>query len=336
MLPFFWKNDVLYILDQRKLPFERKYYKCLNYKDVVKCIKQMVVRGAPAIGLVGGWAVVLAVKEAKLRKFKLTKFIEDAVNKILSSRPTAYNLFYVVNRLKEFILSNENAGNLYELTLNEMVKIQNENSESLMKLVKFGVELLNKNSVVLTHCNTGALACGDVGTALGIIIEGYKKGKVEHVYVDETRPYLQGAKLTVLELMTAGVPSTMITDNMAAYVIKQKGVDCIIVGADRIAKNGDTANKIGTYNLAILAKYHNIPFYVAAPFSSIDVSIPSGEYIKIEERSDKEVKYINNKLITLKNAKVLHPAFDVTPSELITAIITDCGVYKSPYNFARI
>lgn len=336
--PFLWKNSCLYILDQKMLPFKKIYKRCISYKEVVLCIKNMTIRGAPAIGLVGGWGVVLALKEAvkkKLNKEKFVKFVKQAVKEIISSRPTAYNLSYVVNRLQDIILAKKDCGldKLYNMVIYEMEKLEEENRNSMIKIVEFGLQLLKNNSIVLTHCNTGALACGEIGTALGIIVEGYKKGKVKHVYVDETRPYLQGARLTMFELMSEGVPCSLITDNMAAYVVKEKQVDCIIIGADRIARNGDTANKIGSYNLAIIAKYHNIPFYVVAPFSSIDTQISSGDEIKIEQRSDKEVKYVNSKLITLKDAKVFHPAFDVTPAELITAIITERGVFNYPYKF---
>lgn len=338
VVPLLWEKDFLFLLDQRQLPFKKYYFKCVSYKGVIKCIKDMVVRGAPLIGLTAGWGVVLAVKEAKKKNFdseKFKKFIKNVVKEFKSSRPTAYNLFYVVDRMQNLILENVNLGlgKVYDLSVQEVKKLQKENLNSMLKIVGFGLKLLKKDSVILTHCNTGVLACGNIGTALGIIIEGYKRGKVKHVYVDETRPYLQGARLTMFELMSEGVPCSLITDNMAAFVIKEKNVNCIIVGADRIAKNGDTANKIGTYNLAILAKYYKIPFYVVAPFSSIDTSIPCGEKIKIEYRSEDEVKYVNGKLITLKNAKVLHPAFDVTPAELITAIITDKGIFRYPYRF---
>lgn len=336
--PFLWDKENLFLLDQRQLPFKKYYYKCSSYKDVVKCIKDMVVRGAPVIGLVSGWGIVLAVKEAKKKNLKqesFVRFIKKVVAEFKSSRPTAYNLFYIIEKLQKLILANVNLGleKIYNLIIEEVKNCEQENYQSMLKIVKFGVELLKKNSVVLTHCNTGVLACGAVGTALGIIIEGYKKGKVKHVYVDETRPYLQGARLTMFELISNGVPCSLITDNMAAYVVKEKQVNYIITGADRIAKNGDTANKIGTYNLAIIAKYHNIPFYIAAPSSSIDTKIANGSQIKLEQRSDKEVKYVNSKLITLKDADVLHPAFDITPAELITAIITEKGIFSYPYNF---
>ncbi len=334
-LPFFWKNSHLFILDQRKLPFKNFYIKCKTYQDVINCIKNMAVRGAPAIGVVSGYGMFLAVMNFKKGDFK--RYIENVAKEFISCRPTAYNLSYVVDKIKDYIYSLNIKEKLTKNDLSKIFKkveeIREENKKALQKIVEFGLKILEKNSCVLTHCNTGALACGDIGTALGVIIEGYKRGKVKYVYVDETRPYLQGARLTMFELMNAGVPCCMITDNMAGYVIKEKKVDCIIIGADRIARNGDTANKIGSYTLAILAKYHNIPFYVVAPTSSIDKNIKSGKDIKIEYRDESEVKYVNGKLITLKNAKIIHPAFDVTPAELITAIITEEGIFRYPYNF---
>jgi methylthioribose-1-phosphate isomerase len=332
--PFIWKNNSFFILDQRKLPFEKEYIKCDTYKDVIKCIKNMSVRGAPAIGVVSGYGMYLAVKNYKGKNFK--DYITKVANEFISCRPTAYNISYVVNRIKNFSLEiskNKVDYKVIELVFKEVEEIRKENKKMLQKVVENGLKLLKKNSCVLTHCNTGVLACGDVGSALGVIIEGYKNKKVSFVFVDETRPYLQGARLTMLELISAGIPCCMITDNMAGYVIKEKKVDCIIVGADRIAKNGDTANKIGTYTLAILAKYHKIPFYVVAPSSSIDKNISTGKEIKIEQRGEDEVKYINGKPITLETANVLHPAFDVTPAELITAIVTEEGIFRYPYNF---
>ncbi len=333
LFPFFWKKDNLFILDQRKLPLKKEYVKCNTYQDVVLCIKNMIVRGAPAIGLVGGYGVVLAVKDNFNKN--LEKILKKACDDLISSRPTAYNLSYIVGRMKDFILKNYHIykKDIYEAALGKMEDLRKENYDSMLKIAKYGASLIKKNSIVLTHCNTGPLACGDIGTALGVIIEAHRQGKIKEVYVDETRPYLQGARLTMLELQQAKVPCTLITDNMAAYVIKEKKVNCIIVGADRIASNGDTANKIGTYSLAIIAKYHNIPLYVAAPTSTIDINIKSSKDIIIEYRPEDEVKYINNKLITVKNAKVLHPAFDITPSELVSAIITEKGIFKYPYKF---
>jgi len=334
LTPFIFKEDTIFILDQRKLPFKKEYVRCDTYKDVIKCIKEMVVRGAPVIGVVSGYGMYLAVRNYKGKDLK--KYIIKVAKEFVSCRPTAYNLSYVVNRIKNLVIELQKDTpykEVLKLVLEEVERIKEENRKSLQKIVENGIKLLKKNFCVLTHCNTGVLACGDIGSALGVIIEGYKHNKVSFVYVDETRPYLQGARLTMLELISAGVPCCMITDNMAGYVIKEKKVDCIIVGADRIAKNGDTANKIGTYTLAVLANYHKIPFYVIAPTSSIDKNLSTGKEIKIEERSADEVKYINGKLITLKTAKVFHPAFDVTPAELITAIVTEEGIFRYPYNF---
>lgn len=333
--PLFFKDNILYILDQRELPFKETYIKCKTYSDVIYCIKNMVIRGAPAIGIAGGYGVLLAVKEAKSNRIK--NFIKKVKKLLLSTRPTAYNLFYVVDRLTKKIFESPVSSKsiLYKITLKELNKIIQENRKALFKIVKEGVKLIEKNSNVLTHCNTGVLACVDYGTALGIIIEAYKKRKINLVYVDETRPLLQGARLTVYELARSKVPYCLITDNMAAYLMQNNLIDCIIVGADRIANNGDTANKIGTYNLAVLASYHKIPFYVAAPFSTIDTKISCGKEINIEFRNENELKYIRKKLITFEDAKVLNPSFDITPAELITAIITERGIYRYPYDFSR-
>ena len=223
LFPFFWNNTSLFILDQRKLPFEKEYIKCDTYKDVIKCIKDMVVRGAPAIGVVSGYGMYLAVKNYKGKNFK--KYLTKVADEFISCRPTAYNLSYVVNRIKDFLLKipkDKLDNEILELVFKEVEKIKKENKQLLQKVVNNGLKLLKKNSCVLTHCNTGVLACGDVGSALGVIIEGYKNKKVSFVFVDETRPYLQGARLTMLELISAGIPCCMITDNMAGYVIKEK------------------------------------------------------------------------------------------------------------------
>ncbi len=341
MLPFYWKNGKFYILDQRKLPSEKKYVECSSYKDVARCVKEMVVRGAPAIGIAAGYGVVLGVKEffevyTKFDKSKFLKFFSKVKNTLSSTRPTAVNLFWVLNRMENIvrILINEKK-DIYEELLKEAEKILVEQQKQEKIIVEHGCKLIKNNSIILTHCNTGGLATGGIGTALGVIIEAYKKGKIKKVYVDETRPFLQGARLTMLELMEEGIPCELITDSMAGYVMKTKKVNYVIVGADRIACNGDVANKIGTYTLSILAKYHNIPFYVVAPTSTIDFTISDGEKIKIEERDENEIKYIRGKLITLKSAKVYNPSFDITPAELITGIVTEKGVFRYPYNFSK-
>jgi methylthioribose-1-phosphate isomerase len=296
----------------------------------------MVVRGAPAIGVVAAYGFVLGIKNLQKQSFNHFFSQIDKISKtLISSRPTAVNLFWAVERIKNYTISvyQKNRKNFYQKILLEAKKIHQEDLESNIKMSKNGARYIKKDSIVLTHCNAGALATSGVGTALGVIIESHRQGKIKKVFVDETRPYLQGARLTMFELINAGVPCELITDNMAGFVIKNKGVDYIIVGADRIARNGDTANKIGTYTLSILAKYHNKKFFVVAPTSTIDTSIKDGSEIKIEERSPDEVKYINNKLITLKTAKAYHPAFDITPAKNISAIITEKKVYKYPYKF---
>ncbi|MCX7956573.1 MAG: S-methyl-5-thioribose-1-phosphate isomerase [Endomicrobia bacterium] len=331
--PFFWENNRFYILDQRLLPNKIKYVECKSYKDIVFCIKNMIIRGAPAIGLAGGYALVLAFSEINIKNINFD-YVEKVSEEIIASRPTAYNLKYCVDILKKEVFDNlDRKKKIFQILLKRANKLRRENKEFMQKISIFGAELLRENSVVLTHCNAGVLACGDIGTALGIIIEGFRRGKIKYVYVDETRPYLQGARLTILELMISKVPCCLITDNMAAFVIKEKKVDCVIVGADRIARNGDTANKIGTYNLAVVCKQHKVPFYVAAPSSTIDYNIPTGKHIPIEYRDPEELKYINKNLITHKNAQAIHPAFDVTDAKFIDAIITEKGVFKYPYKF---
>jgi methylthioribose-1-phosphate isomerase len=337
---FYWKNDELYILDQRKLPSKIVYVKCKTHLDVAKCIKKMIVRGAPAIGVVAAYGFVLGIKnvlnDTSLKDYKLfVKKVNHVVDILVSTRPTAVNLSWSVERMKNCVLTNYKENKNYILTklLSEAKKIHKEDLDANIKMSKLGAKLIKKGAVILTHCNAGAFATSGVGTALGVIIEAHRQKKVKKVFVDETRPYLQGARITMFELMNAGVNCELITDNMAGFVIKNKRVDYIIVGADRIAKNGDTANKIGTYTLSILAKYHKTKFFVVAPSSTIDTSIKNGSQIKIEQRSSDEVKYINKKLITLKDAKAYHPAFDITPAENISAIITEKKVFKYPYKF---
>ncbi len=352
--PFYFErqDNCLYVLNQKILPLKIEYVRCVTCEDVVKSIKDMTVRGAPVIGLVAGYGFVLGIKEffdhyakrlsedqINKKKFFL-KYISDLESKLVSTRPTAVNLSWTVNKIKSFLITKLNSTNISRkiitLVLAEMKNIHQEIISQNLKISKLGYKLISKQKdkcVILTHCNAGTLATGGVGTALGIITELHRHKKIKTVYVTETRPYMQGARLTMFELISQGVPCELICDNMAGFVMKNKQVDCVIVGADRIAKNGDTANKIGTYSLSILAKYHNIPFYVAAPSSTIDTSISDGDKIVIEERSEEELKIVNGKLITLKNAKVYHPAFDITPAKLISAIITEKKVYRYPYKF---
>ncbi len=326
-----WKKDKVELIDQRLLPGKLKYVNCTTSKDIWKAIKDMQVRGAPAIGVAGAYGLYLGVRNVRTQDIKtFKKKVYEVINYLAGSRPTARNLFWGLERIKHLVDKNSNKSVeiIKELILEEANKILKEDKRICRKIGSNGKKLLKTGSRVLTHCNAGGLATADYGTALGVMFAAAKKIKM--VYVDETRPVLQGARLTAWELVQEGIPATLICDNMAASIMAKGKIDAVIVGADRISANGDTANKIGTYNVAILAKYHKVPFYVAAPVSTFDLSLRSGKSIPIEERSPLEVKKINGKYITVKNISVENPAFDVTPAALITAIITEKGVIKKP------
>lgn len=343
---FYFCDDKLFVLNQKLLPHRIKYEVCKNHTEVVRMIKDMIIRGAPVIGCVSAYGFYLGSIEKEFHSVpELKKHLLKVKEHLLSSRPTAVNLSWAVERMSkktEDEISKVKGKNEVVITqirkklLAEAHRIYKEDIECNKKIGEFGSELLKKNSTVLTHCNTGTLATAGYGTALGIIRTAYKKGKLIRVFVDETRPYLQGARLTSWELAQEKIPYSLITDNMAGHFMAKGMVDAVIVGADRIAANGDTANKIGTYSLAVLAKFHKIPFYVAAPGSTIDVTKKDGSQIPIEERAANEVLFINGKPIAPKNTEALHPAFDITPSKLITAIITDRGVFNYPYNFTVV
>ncbi|CCJ34106.1 S-methyl-5-thioribose-1-phosphate isomerase [Caloramator australicus] len=334
MKPIIWSNFKLNLLDQRLLPIEVKYIECNSFIDVAECIKSMVVRGAPAIGIAAAYGVVLGAKEVYSNdKIKFEKDMQRVFETLASTRPTAVNLFWALSRMKDKFYSalhNDN-DNIITLLENEANDIFNEDLELNKKIGEYGAKLLSNKCTVLTHCNAGALATAGWGTALGVIRSAKEMGKEIKVFADETRPLLQGARLTAFELMSDGIDVTLISDNMAGYVMKLGLIDAIIVGADRIAANGDTANKIGTYSLSVLAKAHSIPFYIAAPYSTFDLNIKSGAEIPIEERSHEEVRQIFNVRIAPENVKVFNPSFDVTPNENITAIITDKGVIYPPF-----
>ncbi|HPS20434.1 MAG TPA: S-methyl-5-thioribose-1-phosphate isomerase [Candidatus Omnitrophota bacterium] len=326
-----WKKDALELIDQRLLPGTLKYIKCRTAKDVWDAVKLLKVRGAPAIGVAGAYGLYLGVRNSKaVNAGTFIKECAKMADYISSSRPTAKNLSWGVERIVRRIKQSgaKDVKKLKELVLREAGIILEEDRKVCRDMGKNGAELFKKKVTILTHCNAGALATVDYGTALGVIYSSRKN--VKKVFVDETRPVLQGARLTAWELTRNGINATLICDNMAASLMAKGEIDAIIVGADRIAANGDVANKIGTYGVAVLAKYHGIPFYVAAPISTFDISIPSGKYIPIEERSHEEVKKIGDRYITVKNIDVYNPSFDVTPAKLITAIITEKGVIKSP------
>ena len=327
-------NDRLVLIDQRKLPCEYSEFVCKTYLDTVFAIKNMIVRGAPAIGATAAYGVLLAAKECKNKHKKdFLKEIDNACKIISDSRPTAVNLIWAINRMRKVLELNKehNIIDLYEKLENEANNISKEDIETNKKMAEFGNKLVPQNATILTHCNTGALATVGYGTALGVIREAHYKGKNILVYVDETRPLLQGAKLTALELVQENIPFKLIVDSTAASLIRDSKIDLILVGADRIALNGDVANKIGTFMLSVIAKVYKTPFYIVAPSSTIDFDIKTGDEIKIEERSSDELTHIKGVRIAPENIKVYNPAFDVTPNENITAIITEKGIIEKPF-----
>jgi methylthioribose-1-phosphate isomerase len=330
--PIEWLGDRVKILDQTRLPQEEVYLETDDYRSVASAIKELKIRGAPAIGVAGGYAVVLgALKIKSMERGEFLKKLQGVIDTIASTRPTARNLFFALERMKKASGSLKNTQDIKKALVAEAVKIHKEEAEATRQISLFGSKLLKDGWTVLTHCNTGPLATTGYGTALGVIITAQKKGKKIEVLADETRPLLQGARLTTWELTQAGVPVTLITDSMAGYFMRGGGVNCVITGADRIAANGDTANKIGTYTLAVLAKENNIPFYIAAPVSTIDISIKTGDKIPIEERKAEEVTHFQVKRIAPEGINAANPAFDVTPHKYITAIITDKGIIRKPY-----
>jgi len=335
MKPIVWDKGCLRLLDQTKLPLEEKIIECRDYRSVADAIREMRVRGAPAIGAAAAYGMVIGARGIDAGdKKRWFKELEKVAETLKNTRPTAVNLTWAVDRMLKKAEENKHLGirELQDILENEAVKIAREDVESNYAIGRFGNTLVPERARILTHCNAGALATVGYGTALGIVRAAHASGKDIHVFAGETRPFLQGARLTVWELMKEGIEVTLITDNMAGYVMAKGMIDLVIVGADRIASNGDVANKIGTYSLAVLAKENNIPFYVAAPLSTIDMSLSSGEEIPIEERAPDEVLYIQGRAIAPEGVKVFNPAFDITPNSLITAIITDKGVIKEPYD----
>ncbi|HQE04914.1 MAG: S-methyl-5-thioribose-1-phosphate isomerase [Tepidanaerobacteraceae bacterium] len=336
-----FKDGKLCLLDQRKLPKLFSIFECQNYRDVEFAIKDMVVRGAPAIGVAGAYGLVLAASEfIELPKEEFLEQMKESVNVIGNSRPTAVNLMWAVKRMEAIIEENKEKSNvdIYKALLAEANTIEKEDLETNKAIARHGNEIVPENATILTHCNTGALATVGYGTALGVIREAYYSGKNIRVFVDETRPRLQGAKLTAWELVQEGIPATLIPDSVAPVLIRDGKIDLIIVGADRVASNGDTANKIGTYMLSQIAKDFNVPFYIAAPISTIDFEIASGEEIVIEERDSMEITHINGVRIAPEGIEVYNPAFDVTPNSNITGIITEKGIIRQPYslNLAKL
>lgn len=329
-----WVRGQVKLIDQRLLPNRFSYVWCRDPKSLWKAIKSLQVRGAPAIGIAAALGVVLGMQNSRAKTYR--EFRRDlfrVTNYIGSSRPTAANLFWALERMKKVTRENrdKDVPTLKKLLLAEALKIIVEDKEICRKIGAFGARLVRNKDRVLTHCNPGALATADYGTALGVIYRAREEGKQIKVYVGETRPLLQGARLTTWELMRNGIEVTLICDNMVADVMSRGLINKVIVGADRIASNGDVANKIGTYSIALLARAHNIPFYVAAPTSTIDLSLKTGEEIPIEERGKEEIIEGFGRAIAPRKVKVYSPAFDVTPARLIAAIITEKGILRPPY-----
>ncbi len=329
-----FKDDVLYLIDQRKLPTSYEIFECKDYKEVDFAIKDMVVRGAPAIGATAAYGVVLAAKEFIYDdKETFLKNLDEALEVLYNSRPTAVNLMWAIKRMRDLIEANKDLDiqAIYERIVEEADIIYNEDIETNKKMARYGNEIIKEGATILTHCNTGALATVAYGTALGVVREAHYTGKNIFVYADETRPRLQGGKLTAWELVQEGIPAKLIADNVAATLIRDGKIDVILVGADRIANNGDTANKIGTFMLSVVAKAYNVPFYIVAPTTTIDFEMESGDEIEIEERSSEEVTHINGIRVAPEGIEVYNPAFDVTPHENITGIITEKGIIRAPF-----
>jgi methylthioribose-1-phosphate isomerase len=332
LYPVIWKNDSVILIDQTRLPNEYAVIEVHRSQDMAEAIRTMIVRGAPAIGVAAAYGMYLGAREIKTNnRLEFLHELEGVAQLLRSTRPTAVNLFWAIGRMMQ--IAYETLGTIEEIKQNLLEtaeKIRTEDLETCQIIGDNGLKVLPKTPeklIILTHCNAGALATAGYGTALGVVRSAWKEGRLTRVFADETRPRLQGAKLTAWECVQEGIPVTVIADNMAAHCMKQGLIDAVVVGADRIAANGDTANKIGTYNLAIVAKSHDVPFFVAAPVSTIDFSLDSGDKIPIEERHPAEIYQIGDSMLTPSGVEFYNPAFDVTPAELITAIITENGAF---------
>ena len=331
-----WVDTYSKMVDQTVVPYEYKFVNITSGDAMFDAIRNMIVRGAPAIGIAGAHGVILYAQELADKNLERDDFVKALIEKaeyMKTSRPTAVNLMWAVDKQIEVINNSTSdiRGIIEELKRNG-IRLENEDIEINKKIGDYGAEVVPKGATILTHCNAGALATVGYGTALGVVRSAYAKDNTIQVFADETRPRQQGARITTFELAMDGIPVTLITDGMCSYFMKKGMIDMVVVGADRIAANGDTANKIGTYTVAIAAKYHNIPFYIAAPLSTIDVSIKSGNEIPIEERSHDEVTHINGKPVcALEGVNIINPGFDVTPHELIAGIITEKGILRPDY-----
>lgn len=323
-------SDFLHFIDQTKLPGAEVYVDTDSVERIAEAIEKLEIRGAPAIGIAAAYAVALSLKN---KTTDTEKLFNDAYKRLAKTRPTAVNLFWALNEMQNAFRSISDKQNPYDVLLKKAEEIHAEDFDKCKRISENGLAIFKKKSVVLTHCNAGALATGGIGTAIGVIANAYNKGLVEKVYADETRPLFQGLRLTAFELDKLGIPFTLQIDSAAAVLMQKKVIDLVITGADRIAKNGDAANKIGTYSLAALCSFHKIPFYIAAPTSTIDKHTASGDDIEVELRSKDEIIKNNNINISLPEYDVFTPAFDVTPNSLISGIITEEKLHYPPYSF---
>ena len=329
-----WKNNRVLMIDQRKLPSEEVYIECATFEEVAECIRKLVIRGAPAIGIAAAMGMALGAlgisNDCSYEEF--AERMKTISKHLAMTRPTAVNLFWAISRMNRLIseYKGQKVEEIKKLLIDEAINIEEEDLRTCMEIGENGSELIRDNSVILTYCNAGGLATAGYGTALGVIRSAFRQGKNISVISSETRPVLQGARLTTWELERDGIPVRLITDNMAGHLMSKGVVDSVVVGADRIASNGDTANKIGTYSLSILAKHHNIPFYVAAPTSTIDNECLSGDDIIIEQRDPEEVTHIDGNRISAE-VNAINPAFDITPADNIECLITEVGLFKKPY-----
>ena len=330
--PIEWLDDRVRLLDQTRLPGEEVYLEIADYREMAVAIKELKVRGAPAIGVAGAYGMALgalAIKAGTIQEFR--DRLQEVSRTLRSTRPTAKNLFIAMDRMDAVTASGKDVTRTKAALIDEAISIHAGEAKATENLSRIGADLIENGFTILTHCNTGPLATTGYGTALGVILYAHEQGKEVRVLADETRPLLQGARLTCWELQKAGIPVTLITDSMAGYFMSKGSVDCVIVGADRITANGDTANKIGTYTVAVLAKENGVPFYVAAPTTTIDVALASGDEIPIEERSPDEVTGFHGIRTAPEGCQAANPAFDVTPHRYITAIITERGIIREPF-----
>ena len=336
VVPMRWEKDKFFLLDQRLLPWEEKWLEIATVQECSAAIKDLVVRGAPAIGITAAFGMVISTKSALEQGDNLDDSLQNAAELLVSSRPTAVNLKWAVDKMLQVYeaAKHQEGQRVYEIMKNEALEIWRQDIEANLAMGRYGAELLPDSGTILTHCNAGALATGGYGTALGVIRAALSAGKNIDVLADETRPWFQGARLTAYELQKDNIPVKVGIDSAAGFFMQQGKIKAVVVGADRIAANGDVANKIGTYSVAQIAKGNNVPFYVAAPLSTLDLHTPSGDAIKIEERDPSEVAVIAGKTMIPEGVTALNPVFDITPAKLITAIITEKGVLRPPYGSA--